>query len=139
MFTHDRGSQVFSQPPPEAVTWFTLLLVFVVLTLVFPFASPSSTIAEEASPDRSTVEACPGDPSDPLTFFTEKEITAWKQYQHQKMWTHLIGLGSILAFYLVLIITGLNRALKGIAERSSAWCYQNPSLIRAGRRWPFLA
>ncbi len=139
MFIHDRGNQVFSQPPPEAVTWFTPLLVFVVLTLVFPFASPSSTIAEEASPDRSTVEVCPGDPSDPLTFFTEEDIATWKQYQRRKMWTHLIGLGSMLTFYLVLIITGLNRALKGIAERSAAWCYKNPSLIRIGRRWPLLA
>jgi len=139
MFAYDRGSQRFSQPPPEAGTWFPLLLVFVVLTLVFAFASPSSTTAEDASPDRSTVKACPGDPSDPLIFFTEEEIATWKQYQRWKMWTHLIGLGSILAFYLVLIITGLNRTLKGIAQRSAAWCYKNPSLVRIGRRWPPLA
>jgi len=139
MFTHDRGNQTFSQPPREAGTWFILLLVSLVLTLVFPFASPPSTIAKERAPDRPTVEAFSGNPSDPLTFFTEEEIATWKQYRHQKMWTHLIGLGSILAFYLVLIISGLNRVLKGITERSAAWFFKNPSLIRAGRRWPMLA
>jgi STE24 endopeptidase len=139
MFIHDRDNQVFSRPPPEAGTRFALLLVLAVLMLAFPFASPSSTIVEEASPDRSTVKACPGDPSDPLTFFTEEEIATWKKYRRRKMWTHLIGLGSMLTFYLVLIITGLNRTLKGIAERSATWCYRNPSLIRIGRRWPLLA
>lgn len=138
MFSHDRSNRVFSQPPPEAGTRFALLLVFVALTLALSFASPASTVAEQTSPDRSTLEAYPGDPSDPLTFFTEEEIATWKQYQQRKMWTHLIGLGSILTFYLVLIITGLNRALKGIAERSAAWCYKNPSLIRIGQRWPLL-
>jgi STE24 endopeptidase len=135
MFTHDRGNQVFSRPPPEAGTWFTLLLVFVLLTL----ASPSSIIAEEASLDRPALEATPGHPSDPSTFFTEEEIATWKQYQRRKIWTHLIGLGSVLIFYLILIITGLNRSLKEIAERSAAWCYKNPFLVRIGRRWPLLA
>ena len=139
IFTHDRGNRAFSQPPPEAGVWFTLLFLFLVLALTFPFAFPSSTLAAEESPDRSTLDAFLEHRSDPSTYFTEEEIATWKQYRRQKMWTHLIGLGSIFTFYLVLIITGLNRALKGIAERSAAWCYENPSLIRIGRRWPLLA
>jgi len=139
MFTLDRRNRVLSQPPPEAGPWFAFLLVFVLLALVFPVASPSSTIAEEAAQDRSTLDTFLEHGSDPSTFFTEEEIATWKQYRRRKMWTHLIGLVSVLIFYLVLIITGLNRTLQAIAERSATWCYNNPSLVRIGQRWPLLA
>jgi STE24 endopeptidase len=139
MLTHDRDDPIFSRPPPEAGTWSAFLLLLAVLMLAFPFASPTSTFAEEAPPERSTAEVYDGDPSDPSTFFTEEEIATWKQYRQRKIWTHLIGLGSMLTFYLILIITGLNRSLQGMAERSATWCYENPFLVRIGRRWPLLA
>lgn len=90
-------------------------------------------------PNQVLVKKLSGDASDLRTFFSEEEMATWKQYRHRKIWIHLIGLGSILLFYLILIATGLNGRLKGLAQRASAWCYGHPALLRVGNRWPFLA
>ena len=120
----------------------TALMIVVVCTisllasaLAFPFASP----AADAVPDRVTIDGSSANPSDPRSYFTEEEMSAWKRYRLKKLWIHLIGLGSVLFFYLVLIITGLNGTMKRVAERAATWCYTHPALLRIGRRWPFLA
>lgn len=124
-------------PPREGSVGFPLLAFLATLCLAAVFPLPCSSHAQ-AVPTASTLEASPGDPLDLLTYFTEEEISAWKQYRRRKIWAHLIGVGSMFFFYGVLITTGLNRALKKLARRAAAWFYANPRLLRAGRRRPFL-
>ncbi len=123
----------------NAWAWFTTLAAGIILALTLPGPSSCSSSAAPAPSAQPVVDGFSGPLNELSTYFTEEETTAWKRYRHEKMWGHLIGLGSILLFYVLLILTGLNRSLKEFAERTATWCYQNPSLIRAGRRWPLLA
>jgi STE24 endopeptidase len=139
MLIRDRGNEVFPSPAGTAGHRLAVLALLTLLAIALSGTSTSSCLADEASPDRLGPMSSPGPSSDPRAFFTPEEIATWKQYRLRKIWTHLIGLGSMLLFYLVLIATGLNRALKRLAERSAEWCYTHPFLNRIGRRWPLLA
>lgn len=127
------------RPTPRQITRRILPLSAAFFLALFLSCTFLGSNLAHASTVETTRAALAGDAPDLSTYFTEEEIATWKQYTHEKMWTHLIGLGSVLVFYLGLIVTGWNRALKGVAERSAAWCYANPSLRRAGKRWPLLA
>ena len=116
-----------------------VLCLLAALASCFALPCPSLGAEEDAYSDRATVEGASGSPSDPRSYFAEEEIALWKHYRLRKLWLHLIGLGSVLLFYLVLIATGLNRAMKRVVERAATGCYENPFLLRTGRRWPFLA
>jgi STE24 endopeptidase len=118
-----------------------LMLVVMCTTVLLgsALALPSAGIAADAGLDRVTIDRSSGDPSDPRTYFTDEEISAWKRYRLKKLWIHLIGLGSVLLFYSILIITGLNGTLRRVAERAANWCYTHPASIRIGERRPFLA
>jgi STE24 endopeptidase len=125
--------------PQKVPTAIVLLGVFVALPFATLLLCPSAILSTPPSSHGSMPEAFAGNPLDLLTYFSEEEIAAWKAYKRPKIWAHLIGVGSIFVFYVGMILTGLNRSLKRISQRSAAWLYANPSLVRAGRRWPFLA
>jgi len=120
-------------------TVLMMVAVCLIGLLASALALPSASLAADAAPDRVTIDGSSTDPSNPRSYFTEEEMSAWKRYRLKKLWIHLIGLGSVLLFYSVLIITGLNGTLKRVAERAATWCYTHPALLRIGRRWPFLA
>jgi STE24 endopeptidase len=115
-----------------------LLTLSILLSLAALSPNPAPGL-ENGAPDSPTRVGISADPLDPLTYFTEEEISAWHAYRQHKTWAHIIGVGSVLVFYATFVLTGLNRALRRIAERAAAWCTANPFLVRAGIRWPRLA
>ena len=135
--------QVKGSFPPLGSTGLFKAIALALVCLIAPFVSrldTSSAIAETTHPPSLVLEeGGSGDASALRTFFSEEEVATWKEYRHRKMWIHLIGLGSVLLFYLILVATGLNGRLKRIAERASDWCYGHPTLLRIGNRSPFLA
>ncbi len=72
------------------------------------------------------------------TYFTPEEIIDWKQYQTRKLWHHLIGIGSLVAFYILFLVTGLNKSIRILAEKGTAWCYNSRRFNQTGTRWPLL-
>ncbi len=127
-------------PCPGVSTWISILFLSLALFAASACLAPaSSPAADTPAKGASSLEGPSGDPLNLATYFTDEEIAGWKQYRMHKVWVHLIGLGAVLVFYLVLLTTGLNRALKRAAERASARLYASPALHRAGRRYPRLA
>ncbi len=126
-------------PPRKTPDRAALLSLTLVLSLAVPCLFSPGGLTASSPPTPSVPEGLSGNPRDLSTYFTEEEMNDWSAYRKEKMWAHLIGLGSVFLFYVLLIATGLNRKLKEIAERTATWCYRNPGLIRVGRRWPILA
>jgi STE24 endopeptidase len=89
--------------------------------------------------DQTFLPATTSDTTDLLSYFTEEEMTAWKRYRLRKVWLHVLGLGSVLVFYALLLLSGLNKSLKDLADRGAAWCYARPFLTRLGRMRQILA
>jgi Zn-dependent protease with chaperone function len=123
---------------PTAAAITVRLFSWVVL-LASASTSPSSGIPESDSAVLVPFDGSGVTVPNLRTFFTDEEMAAWKEYSLKKLWVHLIGLGSILLFYLVLILTGFNGGLKRLAQRVATGCYAQPALLRVGKRWPLLA
>jgi STE24 endopeptidase len=116
-----------------------LVVVCTIGLLASALALPSASPAGDVVSDRVTINGSSADPSDPRSYFTEEEMSAWKRYRMKRLWIHLIALGSVLIFYSILILPGLNGTLKRVAEGAARWCYTHPALLRIGKRFPFLA
>lgn len=96
----------------------------------FSSADESSSLQRENPEGRASI--------DPKDFFTIDEMAKWKRYRLQKLWLHLIGLGSLLAFYFLFLLFGFNRILKEIALRLAGACSDSRLLCRTGNRFPAL-
>jgi len=114
-----------------------LLFAFSLLCLWAWFRGPPAAFSFASPP----ISLQPDNPEglgkiDPSDFFTTEEMATWKRYRLQKLWLHLIGLGSLLGFYLVLLLFGFNRVLKEIAHRLARGCSDSRLLRRMGDRFP---
>ncbi len=65
--------------------------------------------------------------------FTDQERAEGRRYQRERLYVHLVGLGSVLLFYGLLLGSGLNRRMKKLARRGAAWTYARSIFRRHGR------
>lgn len=102
-----------------------------------------SCLSEPFGPDRiGSILSNPSSPEDLSilrTFFTDAEMTQWKQYHTQKLLLHLVGMGSVAIFYLAFLLLGLNKSLKRLTQRILAGRTQRSNLQGLAFRYPVLA
>ena len=72
----------------------------------------------------------------PLDYFTEEEMTEWKSYRMKKIVMSMIGMFTVIIFYLTFQFSGFNRKLKTFSERMSERFYTHPLSTRLWTRWP---
>ena len=96
--------------------------IFLFLVCLFSVLLVEEDIFRRPALADSTVRSVEGGELPQATeFFSEEEITTWKNYRQQKRMFRLISAGSILLFYLVFFSLGLNRHLKSFSERGTGW------------------
>lgn len=71
-------------------------------------------------------------------FFSDAEMTQWKQYHSKKLLLHGIGLGAVAIFYLAFLLLGLNKHLKGLTRRILEGCSGRAGFRRMLIRYPLL-
>jgi len=114
--------------------------LFATLVLLACLFIPPATAAPAES--RNLPEFNPLRPSEPLLdparYFNPEEMARWKAYRMAKVHMNLIAVGSVILFYAFLLLLGLNRRLKSLAEKAAGVFFASRPAAALGSRFPRL-